>query len=106
MGFEVKNVHQTLEEIAKENRTSPEKLYEVIKSVGVNPSVPSQGIQKGTGLGRKTLDTICSEKALSIDDAVARLKEKGIEAKAYDRIKDIADRCQKAPSEILAILEE
>ena len=106
MGFEVKDVHQTLEEIAKENRTSPEKLYEVMKSGGVNPSVPSQGIKKGMGMGRKTLDIICSEKSLSIDDALARLKEKGIEAKANDRMRDISDRCQKTPSEILSIFEE
>lgn len=105
-GFEVKNVQQSLEEIAKENRTSPDKLYEDMKSEGVKPSVTSRAIQGGTGLGRKTLDTICSEKALSIDDVLARLKEKGIEAKASDRIKDIADRCQKIPSEIIAIIEE
>ena len=102
-GLEVKNVQQTLEEIAKENRTSPDKLYEAMKSEGVKPSVP-QAIQ-GTGLGRKTLDTICSEKDLSIDEVLSRLKEKGIEAKASDRLKDISGRYDKTPMEIFAIIE-
>ena len=102
-GFAVKNAQQTLEEIAKENRTSPDKLYEAMTSEGVKPSAP-QAIE-GTGLGRKTLDTICSEKDLSIDEVLSRLKEKGIEAKASDRIRDIAGRYEKTPMEIFAILE-
>ena len=102
-GLEVKNVQQTLEEIAKENRTSPDSLYEAMKSEGVKPSVP-QAIQ-GTGLGRKTLEMISSEKGLSLDDVLSRLKEKGIEAKAGDKLKDIAGKYQKTPLEVFAIIE-
>ncbi|UCG66259.1 MAG: DUF4405 domain-containing protein [Deltaproteobacteria bacterium] len=102
-GFAVKNAQQTLEEIAKEYRTSPDKLYEAMTSEGVKPSAP-QAIE-GTGLGRKTLDTICSEKDLSIDEVLSRLKEKGIEAKASDRIRDIAGRYEKTPMEIFANIE-
>jgi hypothetical protein len=36
---------------------------------------------------------------------LSRLKEKGIEAKASDRIRDIAGRYEKTPMEIFAILE-
>jgi hypothetical protein len=74
-----------------------------MKSEGVKPSVPET--IEGTGLGRKTLDTICSEKGLSIDEVLSRLKEKGIEAKASDRLKDISGRYDKTPMEIFAIIE-
>jgi len=102
-GFEVKNVQQTLEEIAKEYRISPDRLYEAMTSEGVKPSAP-QAIE-GTGLGRKTLDKICSEKGISLDEVLSRLKEKGIEAEASDRLRDISGRYEKTPMEIFAIIE-
>ena len=101
-GLHVTNIQQTLEEIAKENRTSPDKLYEAMKSEDVKPVVP-QTIE-GNGLGRKTLDSICSEKGISIDEVLSRLKDNGIEAKASDRIRDISTRYQKTPSEIFAFI--
>ena len=102
-GLEVKNAQQTLEEIAKENRTSPDKLYEAMTSEGVKPSVPET--IEGTGVGRKTLEIISSEKGLSLDEVLSRLKEKGIEAKAGDKIRDISGRYDKTPMEIFAIIE-
>jgi len=102
-GYTVKNAQQTLGEIARENRTSPDKLYEAMKSEGVKPSVPEA--IKGTGLGRKTLEMISSEKGLSLDDVLSRLKEKGIESKAGDKLRDIAGRYEKTPMEIFAIIE-
>ena len=101
--YKVKDVQQTLGEIAKENDTSPDKLYEAIKSEGVEPSVPYT--IEGTGMGRKTLDTICSEKGLPIDDVLARLKSKGIEASSKDKLKDMAGKLGKAPMEIFTIIE-
>ena len=61
-GYLVRNARQTLEEIAKENKTSPDKLYESIKSAGLKPTVPLGG--KGSGLGRKTLEAVCAEKEI------------------------------------------
>jgi len=102
-GFEVKNVQQTIEEIAKENRTSPDKLYEAVRSSGPEHLVPET--VKGSGLGRKTLDIICSEKGLSLDHVLSRLKQKGIKAKPSDKLKDIASKHEKTPLEIFAIIQ-
>ena len=101
-GLEVKSVQQNLEEIARQNRTSPDKLYEAITSEGVKPSVP-QAMQ--SGVGRKTLEMISSEQGLSLDDMLSRLKEKGIKAKASDRLRDISGGYDKTPMEIFAIIE-
>ena len=89
-GYVVKNAQQSLGDIAKENNTSPEKLYEAMKSGGVKPEASKTG--KGTGMGRKTLAEICSEKGLSQEDALARLKQQGIPAKPSDRLKEIGSR--------------
>ena len=102
-GYKVMNVQQTLGEIAKENRTSPDKLYEAIKSEGVKPAVP--GTIEGTGMGKKTLNAICSEKGLSIEEVLARLKQKGIEANPNDKLKDVASKLGKTPMEIFTIIE-
>ena len=102
-GYKVKNVQQILGDVAKENRTSLDKLYEVIKSEGVKPAVP--GTIEGTGMGRKTLNAICSEKGLSLDDVLARLKQKGIKANPNDKLKDVASKLGKTPMEIFTIIE-
>jgi len=102
-GYAVKNAHQTLGEIAKENRTSPDKLYEAIESGGLNPTV-AQTI-KGSGLGRKTLETICSEKGISLEQALSRLKQKGIDAKPGDKLNVIANKYSKTPLDIFTIIK-
>ena len=102
-GYKVKNVQQMLGDVAKENRTSPDKLYEVIKSEGVKPVVPDT--IEGTGMGKKTIDAICSEKGLSLDDVLARLKQKGIKANPNDKLKDVASKLGKTPMEIFTIIE-
>jgi len=101
-GYAVKNVRQTLDEIAKKNRTSPDKLYEAIKSGGLKPTVPKS--VKGSGRGRKTLETICSEENIPLEQAMSRLKQKGIDARPGDRLRDIANKYEKTPLEIVNIL--
>ena len=102
-GYKVKNAQQSLEEIARESGTSPDKIYEAIKSSNLNPVVPET--IKGTGLGKKTLEMIISEKGLSLDDVLSRLKKKGIDAKPKDKLKDIANKQEKTPMEIMNIIE-
>ena len=102
-GYQVKDAQQTLGEIAEQHNTSPDKLYEAMKSEGVKPTVPKT--IEGSGLGKKALEAICTEKGLSLDEALLRLKENGIEAKASDTLKDIAGKHGKAPMDIYNIIE-
>lgn len=102
-GYTVKDAQQTLGEIAKEHNTSPDKLYEAMKSEGVKPTVPES--IEGTGLGRKTLEAICAEKGLSLDEALLRLKDKGIDAKGSDNLKEIANKYEKTPLELFNIIK-
>ena len=101
-GYMVQDAQQTLGEIAKEHNTSPDKLYEAMKSEGVKPAIPET--IEGSGLGRKTLEKICSEKGLSLDEALSRLKNKGIDAKGSDSLKEIADKYEKTPLHLFTII--
>ncbi|MBW1800770.1 MAG: DUF4405 domain-containing protein [Deltaproteobacteria bacterium] len=102
-GYKVENARQKLGEVAKINNTSPNTLYEAIKAGGVKPVAPT-GV-KGTGMGRKTLEAICTEQGWSLDDVLARLKKEGITAKPGDRLKEIASKTGKTPMEIFNVIK-
>jgi hypothetical protein len=101
-GYTVQNTEQTLGEIAEQNNTSPDKLYEAMKSGEVQPTLPKT--IEGSGLGRKTLETISAEQGLSIDEVLSRLRQKGISAQPGDRLKDVAEKHEKFALEIHNII--
>lgn len=102
-GYTVKDLQQTLGDIAKNNNTSPDRLYEEVKSGGVKPEITTT--IEGSGLGKKSLEQICSERALSLEQVLQRLNEKGIEAGPEDKLKDIANKHGLKPIEIFNIIE-
>jgi hypothetical protein len=101
-GYTVQNTEQTLGEIAEQNNTSPDKLYEAMKSGEIQPTLPKT--IEGSGLGRKTLEAISAEQGLSIDEVLSRLKQKGIRAQPGDRLKDVAEEHEKSALEIHNII--
>jgi len=102
-GYEVRDIRQTVGEVAKQNGLSPSELYEVMKAGGVKPDVPKIG--EGTGMGRKTVELICSEMGIPLDHALARMRQQGIDAKTNDTLKEIAGRVGKTPMDIYNIME-
>ena len=90
-------------DIAKENRTSPDKLYEAIKTGDTKPTIPET--IKGLGIGRKTLKDICDERGFSLGDLLARLEQKGVKANPSDKLKDIASKLEITPIDVYAIIE-
>ena len=102
-GYKVENAQQTLGEIAEENDISPNTLFEAMKASGVKPILPAT--IEGTGLGKKTLEMICTEKGLSLDEVLSRLKKHGIDARPTDKLKEIANKLGKKPNEIFGIIK-
>lgn len=98
-GYRVENAQQTLGEIAEENDISPNRLFEAMKTGGVKPTLPET--IEGTGLGKKTLEMICSERGLSLDEVLSRLKNHGVDAKPTDRLTEIASKLGKKPTRSL-----
>ena len=102
-GYRVKDKQQSVSMIAKENNTSPDKLYEAIKAEGLEPETPKS--LEGTGMGKKTLEMITAERGLSLEEVLTRLKTHGVEAKPTDTLKDIAGKVGKTPMDIFNLIE-
>ena len=60
--------------------------------------------ERGGDFGRKTLEMICSENGVPVKEGLSRLRNQGIEASATDRIRDLANRSGKRPSEIIQVI--
>ncbi len=73
------------------------------KAEGAEPVIPKT--IEGTGLGRKTLEAISAEKGFSLDEVISRLRQNRIEAEPADRLKDIANKDNRAPIDIFGIIE-
>ena len=102
-GYNVKNTTQTLKEIARENNVSPEDLYEAVKAKEAKPKVQKYG--QGSGMGQKTVEAICTEIGVPVDQALSRLDKKGISARPADKMKDVAAKADKTPMDILNIIQ-
>lgn len=102
-GYQFESTNETIGAIAKRNNLSPNALYESIKAGGAKPKVDSSG--KGSGMGRKTIKMICEELGISLEVGLKRLKEKGIDAKPDDRLKEIATDGSMTPMDLLGIIK-
>ncbi len=101
-GYSTEGAHQTIRDIALANRVSPEKLYAEIQAGGLMPApAKSSG---GSGMGRKTIRTVCEEQGLSLEEVLTRLEKLKLDAKPDDRLKDLAERLGKTPTELLHII--
>lgn len=102
-GYAIENNQQKIEEIAKANQTSPSKLYEELQAGGAVPVAPKTG--EGSGLGRKSLKVVAEEQGLSLEQVLSRLKALGVEAQPDDRLRDVAGKLGKTPTETLDLLK-
>jgi len=74
-----------------------------LEPLAPKPEVPKVG--EGTGMGRKTVELICSEMGIPLDHALAGLRQKGIQVKTNDTLKEIASKVGKTPMDIYNIME-
>jgi len=113
-GFKLNNPVNTLVEIADSKGTSGMGVYEVIKKLEPKPEAMKPGAAwtsanieetfADTGVGRKSIGQIIKDHQLDHKTVHQRLKERGIEAKDDDKIKELADRHDSTPIKILTII--
>ena len=112
-GIKVEDTEYSLEKIARGNKTSPMKLYAVIKkfeqkrrwSKGKHftPELIEEEFE-GTGLGRKTLSEVCENVGVEVANAKERLKKHNIQVKEGEILKEVAIRHSIRPIDILKII--
>ncbi len=102
-GLVVQDEKETLVFIAKNNRLTPQGVYEVIR--------PAQKDEKSTGkvklpdhpapgFGKKSLAEVCAEYHLNLHEIVKGLEGKGVKAGGEMSIKEIATLSEREPSEL------
>ena len=87
----------TVRDISKQNNVSPSDLYKLVQSA---TNQPISGSMEGRGYGRKTIEQICEDLKISVEEGLNRLKRKGISAEKDDKLKDVASRYMLTPMEV------
>jgi hypothetical protein len=95
----VQDISVTIQDIAKDNNTSPVALYEILKSdlsaddkAKLDSLTTQKKQSRGGGYGWKTLENLAQELDIPIQDIMAFLQSKGINAQKDDVIRDVAEK--------------
>lgn len=91
-------IHQTIDDIAKQNHISPSDIYRHVQ--GQSTSQRSSG----GGWGRMTVAQVCEQYDIPIFNALANLVDNGIHAKATDNIRVLANQIGARPSAIIGFI--
>ena len=113
-GVRLEGKADTLEAIARRNNMTPMAVYALIQSVesrrGAAAKLAGLSAEEvearlaGTGLGRKSLGTLCAELEVGEDVALARLRKAGISAETDDKIKAIAEAHGLQPIDLALLM--
>ncbi len=102
-GILVHDELETLVSIAKNNRLTPQEVYEIIRPVEKDDTALDKVTlpdHPAPGFGRKSLAKVCEEYQLNLQKIVSGLKSKGIEASGEMSIKEIASAHNREPVEL------
>lgn len=125
-GVRIQSPKESIGLIAKNNNLSPLQVYEIIKPLeGKTSAVETKDLSmttngrnlqnkiskwtkdeiirefEGRGIGKKTLKQICVENKIDINKAIAKLRNKGFEVNQEETLKQIADKNNTSPIEVL-----
>jgi hypothetical protein len=107
-GLEAEDPGQTIGELAERYKKTPSQLFGILRTgTGKGTGVPlSSGEGHGRGLGKMTLATLCEQNSLSLAKIQAALQARGISVQADSNIREIADRLEMTPAELLDWLSQ
>ena len=113
-GIRVESEEQTLLQIARMNSTSPQLVYLTMKpppdeARRISPqsemSPADEKTQTPSGLGSKTVAGVCEAYGINVAEALNKLAEKGIAANPDDKMKALAEKYGKTPSELYELMK-
>lgn len=94
-----------IQDIARTNNASPQKVYDVIRDelVGENPfaAMPAAAPE---GTGKLTLEAVCATFGLPMEQAMQRLRKKGFSPAPDKTFKDMAQERGSHPRDVYAAL--
>jgi len=89
----------TLAALASANGLTPQQAWEKLKGQEKPKEIPAGG-----GYGSKTVGDVCGQLEIPLDEGLARLRASGFEASASTPMKDLADRHDRRPHDLVQIL--
>lgn len=99
-GILVKNADQTLQQIAVQNRTTAKRIYDLMV-----PQKQRHAASPVSSLGRRSLEELAEMGYINLDDSVAYLKVKGVDATPQTRMREAADALGTTPYELFKSLK-
>jgi len=100
-GIKVAQPTMTVQQIADENKLTPQQVYQKIQSDDAKPKV---SLAEGGGWGRMNVQQACERFSVLVDAGVARLQAAGIEATSGTMIRELATARGKTPIDIAKII--
>lgn len=94
---------EVVKEIAEQHSTTPSDLFEKMKIQKKSSESAGQEYQ-GKGYGRMTLEEVCPQLNVDIEEAIQRLQESGILAQKNVTIKSLASEYNKMPVDLVNII--
>jgi hypothetical protein len=105
-GIPAEAPRQTLAEVAKQYRRTPQEAYAVLQTSTPAATAPAAHVGAAMGLGVKSVSDVASELGISSKTAVARLKEHDIKAQPHDMIRAVAVNANMRPFEVVELLKQ
>ncbi len=93
-------VEQSLSQIAKNNKLSPNKLFEVLQA----QKSSTKAYITMPGMGKKSVEDVAITLGVSSDELIEKLKSLGIEASRDDKFKEVAESIDSSPMNVLKSL--
>jgi len=89
---------QSLSQIGEENAVSPQFIFNLLKK-----NFEKEGIQtiQLTGMGKKTISEVAQTLHLSSSELISKLKTLGMDAKKDDKFKQISEKYDLSPMDVL-----
>jgi len=100
----IKPVKETdvISDLAGRYNLSPQQIF---KKISTHTNSQSAGFSQDSGFGRKTLSEVCENLQVPVDYALDRLARQNIKADPDLKLKDIADKNNIKPIELVAIIK-
>jgi len=101
-GFQVSHFSMTVEDLARQHGVSPNEVFEAFPKPDL--SAARRGLLQRAGYGQKTLEEVCDESGIELNQAIAALERKGITAQGNETLKSLAAQAGIRPRDVVDIL--
>ena len=92
---------QLVREVAEHNNTTPNTIY---KQMNLQQNISDNTSLQGKGYGRKTLEEICIQLPMDVEEVLERLQKDGIIAHKNELIKNLATDNDMRPMDLVNII--